>query len=263
MVEKRGEEKSSPEATEAISKDAEALKPKGFLKKNRRNKAEETNPKKIIYESTKKKIDYVLSKSEIKEEEVYELVKGFFKEYLKLDYEFTNQELMEELKKVYLEKELLDQLEDFLKKMALIESFDNNFSPAELRKMLTRFDGMIKELIGPIEEQKKKSLFGGMLESLKNKKKAKKSQIEQKEEKLREKVKEESKTGSAPSMSAASCQKKIRELLKLIKRKIRARQWDEAKKIYMDLLNVYENADKVTKHKYYDLIYNLYSKLAV
>jgi len=194
MVEKRGEE-GSVEAKQDSKE--QVLEDTGKNKKNKKNKkidakTEQANSKKELSENTTKKIGYLISKSQVQEEELYQLVKDFFKDYLKLDYEFTHEELMEELKTVYLEKELLDELESFLKKIAKIECFDNNFSNAEMKSLIEKFEEISKQIIGPLEKQEEYSMVkkllssvkGSVKQAIKRENKEEKSKIAQKEESL-------------------------------------------------------------------------------
>ena len=59
--------------------------------------ASEQETKRLLKDMTQKKIRYLLSKHAVKDVEVYTVIKEFFKEYLQAKYEFTFEELIEEL----------------------------------------------------------------------------------------------------------------------------------------------------------------------
>ena len=346
MVEKRGEEGSVE--TNQGSKE-QFLEDTGKNNKNKKNKktnakSEQANSKRELSENTTKKIGYLISKSQVREEELYQLVKDFFKDYLKLDYEFTHEELMVELKTVYLEKELLDELESFLKKIAKIECFDNNFSNAEIKTLIEKFEEISKQIMGPLEKQgESSSIVKKVLSSVKDsvkqvvlrEKKEEKSKIAQKEESLQAlksksesdrpveekipekqknkplkrkakalkkkkasgKVKKSKKSAKTKVKAKVKTKTKVKKLkvkprpkkksrvkkttkkakksesskklsinkipllVNLTETNIQAKDWANAKKYYVELLKIYENSGKKTKHEYYHKIFDLYDQM--
>lgn len=89
-----------------------------------------------LHEKTKDKIKYTTSKARINEKEVYQLVKEFFMELLELDYEFTHEELIQEMKKTYIDRENLDAIVTFLERIGEMEFTGKKFTQKELRGML-------------------------------------------------------------------------------------------------------------------------------
>ena len=110
----------------------------------------------LLRETTKKKIAYLLSKHTIKDIEVYNLIKEFFKEYLKADYEFTFDELAQELKKTYIEKHIKETLFKLLEDFSTIEYKDEDLPDEMLKEFLGTFSKLIDELI---KEEQKKGFF--------------------------------------------------------------------------------------------------------
>lgn len=96
---------------------------------------------------TQKKIRYFLSKHAIKDVDVYTVIKEFFKEYLQAKYEFTFEELKEELKKIYLEKPVKDELFSIIDSFEAVEYKDEEVPQDTLKEILKRFDLVLEHLI--------------------------------------------------------------------------------------------------------------------
>ena len=64
-------------------------------------KVGENDSKIVLRKNTMRDINYLLSKNWFTEQDVYSLVKSFLKGYLNINYEFTKDELLEEMKNVY------------------------------------------------------------------------------------------------------------------------------------------------------------------
>ncbi|MBU1198597.1 MAG: hypothetical protein KKF46_00125 [Nanoarchaeota archaeon] len=118
MVEKRGEDASS----------------------NKINKL-------ILKRAAHKRTDQILKKAFISEKEVYELIRSFFKKYLEVDYEFTHQEMLSELKRVYLTPELQKKVDGLFKKISAVEHDSASLERKELEKLLVDFKQIVEELI--------------------------------------------------------------------------------------------------------------------
>ena len=110
----------------------------------------------LLKEVTQKKIAYLLSKHTIKDVEVYSLIKEFFKEYLSTNYEFTFDELAEELKKTYIEKHVKEALFKLLKDFSTIEYKDEDIPQEVLRNVLMTLSKLVEKLI---EEKEQRSFF--------------------------------------------------------------------------------------------------------
>ncbi|MBD3209637.1 hypothetical protein GF367_04450 [Candidatus Woesearchaeota archaeon] len=129
-------------------------------------KTESAATQSLLRELTKKKIAYLLSKHTLKDVDVYTLIKEFFKEYLHANYEFTFDELADELKKTYIEKDLKENLFKLLKDFSTIEYKDEEIPQDVLRNVLNTFSRLIDELIKESEQKKGffSQLFGGKKE---------------------------------------------------------------------------------------------------
>jgi len=76
------------------------------------------------------------------------LVKRFFGEFLKLDYEFTYEELSEELNKVLIRPQLKEQIDGFLLELSEKEYLeDKTLSHEEIQVYLQRLMDFVKNMI--------------------------------------------------------------------------------------------------------------------
>ena len=93
------------------------------------------------------KILHAKTRARITDKDVYILSKDFFMQLLDLDYEFSHEELIEELKKTYMEKKDLDKAIKFINKMGKMEFTSNNFSHEELKGMLDELHEILDHLV--------------------------------------------------------------------------------------------------------------------
>jgi hypothetical protein len=101
----------------------------------------------ILKKAAYKKIEHILSKAFISEREVYDLIRSFFKKHLNIDYEFTHEELMNELKKIYLSPELQEKVKSLFQEISEIEHTSKAFTREELEKILKDFREVVDSLI--------------------------------------------------------------------------------------------------------------------
>ncbi|MGV8169691.1 MAG: hypothetical protein ACP5N3_06590 [Candidatus Nanoarchaeia archaeon] len=127
MVEKEGEKASS------------SVKAKD-------NKKAKAISKKEILDDIIKKIDYYTSKNAVNDVDLYYLIKEFFKEFLDLNYEFSLDELLMELDKIYLDNSTRDHAVEFIEKVMIIEYADNSFSSEYIRELLREFSLLSRSL---------------------------------------------------------------------------------------------------------------------
>lgn len=109
--------------------------------------------------------NYLLSKGLITNNEVYYLVKNFLKNYLNLDYEFTKDELLEELKNIYLPYSIRADFFRFVDTIFLFEYSEVSYSDEELRVFLKEFQGYMDYLLVPTKEPAVKKGFFSSLKS--------------------------------------------------------------------------------------------------
>ncbi|KYK24935.1 hypothetical protein AYK26_06455 [Euryarchaeota archaeon SM23-78] len=114
-----------------------------------------THNKLILQKAVDKRINHILTKAFISEREVYDLVRSFFKKFLHIDYEFTREELLSELKKVYLTVDLKKKVGNLFDSVAEIEHTSKVFPKEHLEKILLDFKKVADELTGAHYQQEK------------------------------------------------------------------------------------------------------------
>ncbi|MBC8494723.1 hypothetical protein H8D36_01055 [archaeon] len=114
----------------------------------------EIQSKVVIRRNILRDVKYLMSKGLISEEEVYYLVKGFLKNYLKLNYEFTKDELFEELKNIYLPYNIRTDFFKFIDHIFLFEYSHAHYSDEELKSFLNEFRSYVDYLLTPSHEKK-------------------------------------------------------------------------------------------------------------
>jgi hypothetical protein len=114
--------------------------------------------------SVKKKyldaLNAILSKSVIAQQELYIVVRGFFSELLKLEYEFTYEELSSELNKIFLKSALKKEIDDFLYDLSESEYFlEKELESEQVREFVLQFQTIVKSMIYDTEVKDHKSSF--------------------------------------------------------------------------------------------------------
>jgi hypothetical protein len=112
----------------------------------------------------------------IEQKDLFTLIKNFFSEYLKLEYEFTYEELSEELNKIYIKQLLKTEIDNFLYDLSETQYFtDKEMEKEEIIENIKKLRDIINELI--IEEKesesKKPSFFGKLFGKTEGKKEIK------------------------------------------------------------------------------------------
>lgn len=107
--------------------------------------------------SLKNKVDqqikYLYSKVTLTPEEIYTITKNFFGKLLDINYEFSHEELIEELNKTYIDIELKKYISKFIEGIGKIEYNSTIvFSTQELKVLLEQFQQIVDKLA--IEESK-------------------------------------------------------------------------------------------------------------
>ncbi|MBN2459027.1 hypothetical protein JXB28_01980 [Candidatus Woesearchaeota archaeon] len=221
MAEKRGEESSS---TSSASANANKM----ILKKAAHRRAEQ-----------------IKSKAFISPKEVYDLVRGFFKKHLDIDYEFTHDELMKELRKVYLSPELHGKVNGLFRDVSEIEHTNKEFTREELEQLLLEFKDIVDALIVSHYEQEK-SLLKRMKHS------------------FHKMFSKEHRKMLQPDDSVLSEHERIivkmNMLLDNAKRMLDT-NLDKSKKDYQELLTIYETLDEPKKKAYFSPINELYNMI--
>lgn len=110
---------------------------------------------------TEEQVQFLSTKATLSETDIYISVKDFFKQLFDLQYEFSHEELIEEIDKTYIEEATKNTILDFVRMIGRIE-YDSEvkYSEAELKGMLTAFNDVVEQLISVgLQQQKKGFLF--------------------------------------------------------------------------------------------------------
>jgi len=101
----------------------------------------------VLKRAVEHKIRLIAQKAFISEREAYDLIRGFFKKFINIDYEFTSEELTAELRKVYLPAELHASINSILSRVSEMEHLSRSFSKDELVQLLADFQVLVDALI--------------------------------------------------------------------------------------------------------------------
>jgi hypothetical protein len=216
-----------------------------MVEKKRGDEGSFTANKLILKKAANKKIEHIMSKAFISEKEVYDLVRSFFKKHLIIDYEFTHEELMKELKKIYLSPELQVKIKRLFEDVSRIEHTSKPFTREELEKILKDFGEVVDGLIVS-HYQQEKSFFRRLKDSIHN-------IFSTKHKKLLE-----------PDESVLS--ERERAVVKMNMLLDNAKRWsdtnvEKAKEAYNELINLYETLDESKKKAYYPHIQDLFNSI--
>jgi len=186
-----------------------------------------------LHHVTHQKISFAKRKKSLSEREVYLIAKEFFQDLLKLNYEFTHDELIEELRKTYLDKESFTKLESFIMLLGQMEFSKKEFTQEELKVMLEEMKVIVDKLIH--HHHKKKTIIEKIITLLYPQRKKEfdfeTSALEKLEEKI---IKEEE----------VIDKKIIKEMETLIEKATTQPTRERAKEMYEDIKQLYDSLDK-------------------
>jgi hypothetical protein len=196
----------------------------------------------VLKRAVEHKIKIISEKAFISEREVYDLIRGFFKKFINIDYEFTAEELIHELKKIYIPQENQEMVKTIMQSVSEMEHVSKAFSKEELTLLLANFKKLVEALI--ISHYEKHGLFGRFRDSLQG------STINSK------KVLDDS----------SLLNENERIIVKMNVLLDNSRRWAEkdsasAKKAYQELLALYNSLDDEKKEAYFKPMHELYSIL--
>ena len=104
------------------------------------------------------KIDYMLQIPGVEEQDLKGIIKGFFSEFLKLEYHFTYEELSEEFNKIYIKPNTKKEIDVILSRLSEVEYNNKTLDVKEIKDIFTKLRGIIESLIY-IEEKEKQTLI--------------------------------------------------------------------------------------------------------
>jgi len=102
----------------------------------------------------------LLLKRDVDEKELYSVIRLFFADFLKLEYEFTYEELSQELNKIFLKQALKQRIDKMLEDLSWLEYMpDHELSQSEKKTILNDFKDLIEQLILDLEDTPGKVSF--------------------------------------------------------------------------------------------------------
>ncbi|MBN2142707.1 hypothetical protein JW711_05255 [Candidatus Woesearchaeota archaeon] len=198
--------------------------------------------KSILKKAVAHKIRQISDKAFISEREVYDLIRGFFKKYINIDYEFTSAELMKELKKVYFPPELQERTDHVLERISEMEHVSRIFSKEELQNLLHEFKTLVDDMI--ITHYEKRSFF----------------------ERMRDLFHSSLSSDHKSLLQERPLSENERTVVKMNILLDNSRRWSEkdpsaAKRAYQEIIQIYDGLDEEKKKIYFKPVNELYTML--
>ena len=114
----------------------------------------------MLKETYLDKINYYLTRNPISQDELYVFIRKFFGDYLKLDYEFTYEELSQELNKVFIKPQVKENIDGFLIRLSESEYLEEIvLGTAEINAFLKELAEIIDSMIYTDVSSKKDDSF--------------------------------------------------------------------------------------------------------
>jgi len=108
----------------------------------------EVDRKLLLKKNYLDKIHYYTARNPIDQDELYIFIRKFFSEYLKLDYEFTYEELSQELNKVFIKPKVKEHIDGFLIRLSESEYLEEaSLGTVEINEYLKELDDIIRNVI--------------------------------------------------------------------------------------------------------------------
>ena len=204
----------------------------------------------------------------------FHVVRLFFAELFRIKYEFTFEELSNELERRRMDKNLKEKIIFFLKKLSVVEYSDERLPDLELRKLLNEFLKLFEKLTSN-EEKVKETRLGKVLRFLK----IKRPIIKKKEAEKKQPVssKRQEKTAGSHINFFVGLKKVFSIIFKIVPRKSRLEQVHDmlikaldmldnnkiqkSKKLYVKIKEKYNQLDIEDKKDVYDDILLLYTEI--
>lgn len=154
----------------------------------------------------------LLVKQDVNEKELYGLIRHFFADFLRLEYEFTYEELSQELNKIFIKQALKQRIDKMLEDLSWFEYMpDHELSQEEKKRLLNDFKDMIDQLILDLENKPGKSSFFDKIFGKKGKEKHKEDDV---------KLEIQSAQEQLPNNDLASVQQKNQEMIKELRKEM-------------------------------------------
>ena len=224
----------------------------------------ETEVKTMSKHDILRDINYLSKKGVISGNEVYYLIKNFLRVYLKLDYEFTKDELFKELKNIYLPYNIRADFFKFIENVFIVEYSNVDFSDEELRSLINEFKGYLDYLF--ISNQGKAITASHVIaRNWKHKigdifKSSKKKGDEKQQEEMPDNM--EVPNLSLQSISSSKTNNvEINSLIEKIYYSLYNSDLGSAAELYNQVLSAYSSLTSEKKVNYYETIHSVYDAI--
>jgi len=212
---------------------------KSLMEEKRGDPSEAAFLKAQLRHETLSKIQALQQQGFYDDNDFYYLVKNFFKQYLGLTYECTIHELRTELKKIYLSEPVRQELDHILDHISFVEYVSDHHKPSETRDHLQAFQRIVEDLLeeeslSPITHFWQKLCLEDFFQHLKQR----------------------------ISPSKAEAQHQLEQLIPQLKKEIQEKNFETARKMYQQVMEVYNQLQEPEKAKYYQQISELYNILS-
>jgi len=188
--------------------------------------------KKSYLERTKR---YIAGNS-ITQDELYSFVRKFFLEYLKLDYEFTYEELSQELNKIFIKPKVKERIDDFLLRLSESEYLEESIlDAAAINSFLNEFLSIVDDIVYDEKSPKAPIMDSGIVKKI-------------------FKFKHRNPVNDAGVEA-------IRSMVDNVQAHIRNADLDMAKSSYVELMGSYDKLEHADKESVKDEVSKIYSKL--
>lgn len=195
----------------------------------------EVDRKLLLKKTYLDKINYHITRNPLNQDELYALVRHFFGEYLKLDYEFTYEELSQELNKVFIRPKVKEHIDNFLIRLSESEYLEeNSLGSVDINSFLSELADIIMNVIS--EEQaavhEENSLIGRLLKP------------KHKDTRMEDMV-------------------HINTMIDELNFHITSGNLDSSKRLYVDILKIYDNLHREDKKLLHESMNDVYERLQV
>ncbi|MFH1173891.1 MAG: hypothetical protein V1725_02035 [archaeon] len=222
-----------------------------------------------LCQAYQKKLDYLLARRLVVEEETNQLFQDFFRDYLGLKYAFTHHELKKELDKLYLTQMAKQEISLFLEEFTFVRfSDEQKLTEGQLRQFLHRFGSILDLLVPEMYGQKRKvpkaqtKIDAAFIAALADK--IISLERGQKEQMASESEQNEQITLNVPlALEETGGVERVRILLEKTYALLNKKRKRDAKKNYVRLLNVYDALSPEEQSQCYLSIEQIYKQLTI
>ena len=125
------------------------------------SRSKQEKSKKLLFDSFKNRTAYYLNKPTLNDTDLYHYIKDFFREYLDMAHEMSFEEIIAEIEKTYIPKNVKEKIINFVVKIKVIEYKDEFFDEDQLKNFIKEFYQIVKSF--PEEKKKENSALNKFL----------------------------------------------------------------------------------------------------